>query len=137
MKDGNPPNIFRLKKACADCPFRSDVNRYLSPESAQEKADALREGYPFHCHKTLNYGTDTGMPEQKPGTQMCAGAIRTLQAENQTNLIMSLGRMIGTYDEETLANDTSPIYGGLNEWVESYKSPYSQRNDGEGSDLAT
>lgn len=135
--ENKPPNIFRLKKACADCPFRADVHPYLTVESAQEKADSLRDGYGFHCHKTLDYGTDTGIPENKPGTQMCAGAIRTLQAEHNENLIMSLGRMLGNYDEKTLADDTAPIYGGLNEWVDSYKNPYPKRDSGQGGAVAT
>ncbi len=66
-----------VKKPCIHCPYRRDVEPFLTPERGEELAYAAENPYnTFHCHKTLesdDEGTFVGN-----SSKICAGFL-TLQ----------------------------------------------------------
>ena len=109
---------YTLKSPCKDCPFRSDVARYLSPERAQE---IMRESYEdsnFYCHKTVDYSDDSdGRIAEK--SRVCAGFLVTMEKEGRANQPTRIAERIGLYDRAEMDMD-APTYDSMQEWVRSY-----------------
>lgn len=63
-----------VKKPCAHCPFRRDVEPFLHPERAEEIAYSAQNPYSeFHCHKTIDYDEDDGEGLVTDKSLICAG----------------------------------------------------------------
>ena len=103
---------MRLKKVCADCPFRRDRDFLgLSQERVREIADSLRMGETFQCHKTV-YGR--GEREQ-----LCAGALSTMEREGNPHQVVQVMERLGIDVSSHLDSSAQPVYNSLDEWAES------------------
>lgn len=112
MTSGNP---FRLKKVCGDCPFRCDVPfEGLSSQRVAEIAASLRGGATFHCHKTLDYD-DEGDPVVE-SSQMCAGALATMEWGREPNQAVLIAERLGLYDPDEFDWESQPVHEGLDRW---------------------
>ena len=110
--NGSP---FRLQKVRADCPFRRDVPFHgLDTERVEEIAESLRAGASFHCHKTLDYDAD-GDPVVE-SSQVCAGALATMEKGREPNQSMRVAERLGLYDPEEFDWESQPVHDGLDDW---------------------
>lgn len=114
-------NPFRLKKVCADCPFRSDRPFPLGGQRAEEIADALKMGLSFNCHKTIVYGEDEQGRDTHGGDkqQFCAGALATIIKGGHANGVVQIAERLGLRDPDEFDHDAQPVYDNLDEWVEA------------------
>lgn len=53
------PQPYALTTPCAQCPFRSDIGAYLTPERVEEIERSL-ERSEFPCHKTTTHDDEDG-----------------------------------------------------------------------------
>lgn len=123
----NRNEVFRLKKVCANCPFRKDVPFFGLPESrVNDLRRRLNNGEPFHCHKTLDYSKlddefDDEVEDPSavvPQTQFCAGARATMQLGGTANVLLDLGRLLGVKTDGFDAQ-AQPVYLSINEWADA------------------
>lgn len=90
--------MFKLKRPCADCPFRrSMAGNYQLPSARLEE---IRTATAFQCHKTVDYSADSGDLEGRAGDkpQQCAGLMAALHASGQPNQIMQVAERLIGYD---------------------------------------
>jgi hypothetical protein len=115
---------YSLTAACAKCPFRTDVPKYLRPERAREIARSIQGGSDFPCHVTTVQSEDEdgmGRLEDKVGvSRVCAGAIATMEREGNPNQMLRIAERIGLYNPEKIIAADLPVYDSLNNWVRSY-----------------
>ena len=98
------PKGIKLCRSCADCPFRKDVQFYLSPERRTEIFWSLAVmGESFTCHK-LNSFDDSGEAVVGPKSQHCAGAMGFLHNIGCPNAAMQIGTRLGVWSPATLKN---------------------------------
>lgn len=102
---------FKLKKPCANCPFRT----VGAIELREGRLDGIIEGLieddhsSFHCHKTVHSERTGGEWTEEGGYQasgresMCAGAMIYLEKIGRPTVGMRLGRAFGIYDPAALA----------------------------------
>lgn len=114
-------NPFRLKKVCADCPFRADVPFYgLHPERVADIAQALRDGATFHCHKTVSYDLAEQHGEERSAatsqSQFCAGALATMEKGQEPNQIVRIAERLGLYVRDDFDWGGQPVFVGLDAW---------------------
>lgn len=115
---------FRLKKVCANCPFRADEDFHgLQPERVSDIAQALRDGAAFHCHATLDYSrSDRFDEDDEPlspvvkNSQFCAGALATMEQGEEVNQIVQIAERLGLYDPDGFDWENQPVFEGLDEW---------------------
>lgn len=94
--------MFKLKRACDDCPFRKSVR---FPLRRARVAEIVKGGVAFQCHRTL-WGA--GCEERGlngKGAQQCAGIMLMLHRSNQSNAIMRVGAFFGHFDPTKLVDD--------------------------------
>lgn len=99
---------FNLKKPCAHCPFRTDIEPFIHAERAEEICQSLVNGGSFACHKTLGHDDDGDtMVRQK--SEMCAGAMIMLEKIERPNQMMRICERLGQYDHRKL-DMSQPVY---------------------------
>lgn len=111
-------HAFTLTSPCKKCPFRTDSDAYLRPERYSEIASSLNQGSDFVCHQTIDYNDDDeGESQASIGSrsQMCAGAMATLEKQNTPTQSMRVAERMGLYDASKL--EDAPVYDSLAEWV--------------------
>lgn len=120
---------FRLKRPCANCPFRVDVPPYLRPERAQEIATSIANGATFACHKTT-VCDDEGEGElvAAPTSQMCAGAMVAMAKSEQANQAMRIAMRLGILDPDQLDLD-APVVGSLTGLVDHHAGEPDEDED--------
>lgn len=84
------PDPFALKRPCGNCPFRTDPVPFLDQERAKDIADSLAADASFHCHKTVDYGSEDGTWEITPESKHCAGALIVLEHKENPNQMMRI-----------------------------------------------
>lgn len=110
---------FELRKPCANCPFRTDIEFYLGESRAKEIADGItKKGQTFTCHKTLDYDGE-GNTVVGSKSQHCAGALIMLEKTERPNQMMRIAERLGLYDHTKL-DMNSPVF----ENAESFKANY-------------
>jgi len=113
--------MFKLKKVCDDCPFRSDIRPYIRPDRAEEISDALlvNDGW-FSCHKTT---TSIGKTNRDKGAQHCVGAILFSEKQGYANQMMRIAERFGDYDknEIELVNKDVPIYDSPEQFIDAQR----------------
>ncbi|WP_427007075.1 hypothetical protein [Pseudarthrobacter sp. H2] len=114
-----PFRPFALKRPCGNCPFWSDGTPFLDRERARDIADSLHADASFHCHKTLQYGSEDGTGEVTEDSKHCAGALITMEREGHANQMMRIGERLGFYDPSAMAMD-SPVHDSLAERVATH-----------------
>jgi hypothetical protein len=104
---------FDLTKPCDNCPFRKDVEGYLTPARAEEIANDL-ERATFQCHKTTKAGGAS------PGTtaQHCAGALIAMAKSDRLGDMQQVAERLRLYDPSRL-DLTAPV-GTLHEFIEHH-----------------
>lgn len=118
---GKTRRPFALRRPCADCPFRSDIEFHLHPDRAVEIADSLRSNEAFNCHRTLDYQDDG--PQYVERTNFCAGALKTVLngGDLRYNAPMQIAERLGLFDPSKLQEDM-PVFGDLDAWVDHIRS---------------
>jgi len=105
---------FNLKKPCSDCPFRCDVEPYLTKDRVLDICNAMiSEQKTFACHKTT--GID-GEKYKKSAVEHCAGALVFLETLNRPNQMMRIADRLGYYDRTKL-NMKSPVFKTVKKMV--------------------
>lgn len=101
--------MFRLKRPCANCPFRKVGAIELRPGRLQGIIDKLvtDDWSHFQCHDTVHGtlgGTWSAQGRYRASGQeaMCAGAAIYLEKARQPTVGMRLGRALGFYDPNVL-----------------------------------
>lgn len=123
MSSTTPVRPFKLKRPCKNCPFRSDIDKYLRPERVAEIAESLYDGAEFPCHETTEHFEGEDGWEERLVTStsaFCAGALITMEKEGFSNQMVRIGERLGLFNVEDLKMD-SPVYDSLAEWVASFR----------------
>ena len=111
---------YNLKKPCANCPFRDDIDPFITQERAEEIAESLSlQQLDFPCHKTVDYSGDDG-GRIKDKSEMCAGAMIMLEKEGRPTQMMRISERLGMYDASSLEMD-SAVYSDCDEFVEAHE----------------
>lgn len=119
---------FKLRKPCANCPFRTDRPFYLHRDRAAEIAQALQGGSTFTCHKTTidapeaDWDDAGGDRIDGPNAQMCAGALVVMEREDAPNQMMRIAERLGMYDRRKL-DMAAPVPDSLAAWVRGFGGP--------------
>lgn len=126
-----------MTEPCQQCPFRTDIEPYLTPERAREIADGLvSRQATFACHKTVTHvdpddsDTDDDGYRVTANEQHCAGAMIVLERANKPNQMMRICERIGQYDRRKL-NMAAPVFRSLAAFVAAQKER-RKRGQGEG-----
>jgi hypothetical protein len=121
--------MFKLKRPCKNCPFRSDIEPFITPGRAVEIAESIVRGDSFFpCHKTIDYSTEecdengTPLPYKlQQENNFCAGALILYEkCGSGANRNMRIGQLFGLYDPKKL-DMTSPVYESIEAMVDSHK----------------
>lgn len=120
MENGNGP--YRLTSPCPNCPFRTDIMQFLTPERIRELERALIRGE-FHCHKTVDYYPQNNSNEEdaEPSVEHaahCAGALILLEKLNMPSQMMRIAERFGMYDHKKL-DMKAPVYDSFDEMYEA------------------
>lgn len=111
---------FTLRKPCANCPFRSDIDGFLRPDRAAEIVHTITVGDgTFSCHKT-NDIDDEGETIETQKTQHCAGALIFLEHDDNPNQMMRIAERLGIYDRHKL-DMTAPVFKTAKDFIEAQK----------------
>ena len=104
---------FNLKKPCEKCPFRTDVDPYITYGSALEKLKGITEGQgTFTCHKTLR--------KSDSDQEHCGGALIFLESIEQSNQMMRISERLGLYDYKKLDMD-QPVFKSTAEFINHFR----------------
>jgi hypothetical protein len=109
--------IFKLKRPCATCPFRTDVDGYLRRGRAIEIATSIANGAIFSCHKTVEYELD-----EEPITKessFCAGALLVMENEGAPNQAVRMAERMGLYDAAAM-DRSAPVVASFAAFVEHH-----------------
>jgi hypothetical protein len=91
--------MFRLKRPCANCPFRKGQGAYFALN--RQRLEEIRKAPAFQCHKTVDYSDDEGpAPGDKP--QQCAGLLAVLRNSKRLNAIGQIADRLGYLNLEEL-----------------------------------
>lgn len=109
-----------------NCPFRTDVNPYITAARVREIEDSLERGQ-FYCHKTTDMDRFDG-EEDGNGSfynpsgeeQDCAGALILLEKEERPSQMMRISERLGFYDMRKLNMD-APVYDSFAEMIEAHQ----------------
>jgi hypothetical protein len=116
------PNPFKLRGPCVDCPFRKDGAISLAPGRFEAIVETLvaNDYSTFFCHKTVHNGRtggewdDDGNYEASGQESMCAGAIIYLEKLARPTVGMRIGRVLGLYPPDHLAQHFDTIIDPVN-----------------------
>ena len=102
---------YDLKSPCPHCPFRNDINPYLTAERVEEIRESLDRGT-FTCHETtVEVDCDDGGGEMKdgPNAQHCAGALILMEKCGESSQMTRIAERLGMYNHKKLNMD-SPVF---------------------------
>lgn len=106
---------YKLRRPCAECPFRTDVPPYLTGVRAADISIALLRGSEFACHETTEHD-DEGEAHTTPDSMFCAGALIVLEKMDQPNQMMRIAERLEMYDRTKLFMD-SPVHEDLDGFI--------------------
>jgi hypothetical protein len=111
---------FDLKKPCSTCPFRHDVQPFLTlPRAKEILGEIIDEDKTFSCHKHNSFDDDGDVRETK-NSQHCAGALILLERANRPNQLMRIAERIGYYDRRKI-DMTAPVYSSKTAMLAAYR----------------
>jgi hypothetical protein len=129
--------MFKLRRPCANCPFRTDVPGYLRRSRAVEIAQGIAGGSIFPCHETTENAVDddgNDIRVQVDTSQFCAGAVIAMEKMEQPNQALRMAERFGIYDPAMMDMD-APVVSSFVEFVdhhgESMESLVAQCRDEE------
>lgn len=112
---------YDLTTPCKDCPFRSDIEPFVSAARAREILDG---GAEFACHKTVKYGDEVNEEGEEIAdtskSQHCAGVLIILEKEEQPHQMMRICERLGMYDARKLDMD-APVYETIEDAVHAHR----------------
>lgn len=103
---------FARVKPCKKCPFRTDVEPYLTQDRVTEIVTDVANGAPFWCHETtVMVEDDEDGSEMAPdeNSAVCAGSIIVMEKMDQPNQYLRIAERVGAYDRERMHMD-SPVH---------------------------
>lgn len=111
---------YALTTPCKDCPFRTDIRAYLTPERVEEIEQSLVRAE-FPCHKTtrVSDGDDDdcegGSCYTPSGKEIhCAGALILLEKLKRPSQMMRISERLGMYDRRKL-DMAAPVFDSFEE----------------------
>lgn len=107
---------FDLKRPCKGCPFRADIEPYLTKSRAEEIATVLLQDGTFSCHEHNGFDDD-GDTFEGERAQHCAGAMIFLEHQDAPNQMMRIAERIGMYDRTQLDMD-APVFEDEESFIE-------------------
>lgn len=116
---------FNVKKPCDKCPFRKDIEPYITAARALEIIHALKSGASFSCHETVEYGDmedeeGEAISINRSDESFCAGALIMVEADGDgPNQIMRIAERLGMYDHKKL-NGEQLVYNSFTEMIARY-----------------
>lgn len=111
---------FGLTSPCRDCPFRTDVRPYLTPERILEiRAGLVRSTFP--CHKTTQFD-DEGEHAPSDNEMHCAGALILKEKLGEASQMMQIGERLGLYNASKLNMD-APVFDTFEEMARVQPKP--------------
>lgn len=114
-----------MRRPCAKCPFRCDIEPYLRPGRVRELRSQLLvrgEAY-FTCHETTVQSEDEdGEMVDGPNAQHCAGALILLEKSNAPTQLMRIFERLGSYDRSKLEMD-SPVFDTFGQMERAMRQP--------------
>lgn len=112
-------DMFRLKRPCANCPFRKTGAIELRPGRLQGIVNDLLvdDWSSFSCHKTVYPVDDADSSSNQPEAResMCAGAAIYLQKVGRPSVGMRLAQSMGILDAKGLEAQSSTVIEPLAE----------------------
>ena len=102
---------FDLTTPCGECPFRNDINGYLTTARVKQlKKDVVNGEKTFACHKTV----------YSPGTteHHCAGALILLKKLNKHGRMLQIAERLGLYDPSKL-DMSAPVFDSFEEMIDA------------------
>lgn len=124
-----PTTPYTLTTPCKNCPFRSDIQPYLTTARAQNISDDLDDAT-FYCHKTLDYdrAEEDTLDDEGPDdsriignrARACAGAMILMEKEERPNNPMRVAERLGIYDHTRLDMD-APVYDTAQDWIDAQR----------------
>ena len=118
---------FTMTDPCPKCPFRTDIEPFLTKGRAKEISDALLRDQTFQCHATVNYAkadddgeVDSLVAASEPNAQHCAGAMIMLEYMNRPNQMMRICERIRCYDRRKL-NMEAPVFKTTTGFIKAHK----------------
>jgi hypothetical protein len=129
---------FTMTAPCPKCPFRTDIDPFLSLGRAVEICDAITRGQQtFQCHKTVDYNKadDDGEVEShvaasEKNAQHCAGAMIMLERMEQPNQMMRICERLGMYDRRKLEMD-APVFKSAREMIAAHRKSNARSGNGD------
>lgn len=107
-------NVFNLKRPCAHCPFRTDIDPFITGARARDIATSLAQDASFPCHETVEHDDD-GERVYSRNEQHCAGAAIVLLKTGRPNQMMRIGMRTG-WNPDCMQMD-APVYESLGSFV--------------------
>lgn len=102
--------MFKLKRPCANCPFRKDTGGVFG--LPRERLDEIVTAPAFQCHKTVDYDNfEDDELRQGEHPQQCAGLMAVLHREDMPNQIMQVAERLGAFDPSKLDPDNEAFDG--------------------------
>lgn len=103
-----------IKKPCKNCPFRSDIQAYLTKDRIDlMERELIKEQKSFSCHKTVNYKKKfEGQITNK--SKHCAGAAILLLKNGTPNQMMQVASRLGWSSLDDYEMD-SPVFNTFKE----------------------
>lgn len=109
---------FDLKKPCPQCPFRTDIKPFITPERSEDICESLLSGRDFPCHKTTG-SDDEGETTVESNSKMCAGAMIMLEHMKRPTQMMRISERLGIYDYKKLEM-SSPVYEHVHDMIDRH-----------------
>lgn len=118
---------YDLKRPCALCPFRTDIEPYIRGDRAVEIAEHLSRGE-FSCHQTTVDSEDEDGESDRvdgPDSQHCAGALIMLEAEGCPSQMMRIVARLKKPDGSRMYDPTkldmsAPVYQSRADFIEAH-----------------
>lgn len=111
---------YNLTKPCKHCPFRNDIDPFLTPERAESIYNSLARGATFACHKTVDYSDDDGEGRETKKSEHCAGALIMLEHMDEPNQMMRIAERLGMYDRTKL-DMGAPVFDDAWDWIDAHE----------------
>jgi hypothetical protein len=111
--------LFKIKKPCEHCPFRRDVEPFLTTARAEDLGRQLHgdDQSWFACHETTGVKGPKRVPRAKQSH--CAGAMIVLWREKRTNVATRLALVFGMISREQL-DAPAPVFDSMEEFVKHH-----------------
>lgn len=111
---------FSLTKPCSQCPFRSDIEPFLTKDRAAEICRSL-ERKSFNCHKTIDYSDEdieSDRREMGPDEIHCAGALILMEKADRRGDMQQIAQRLGLYDPSKL-DMSAPVFETFEKMIEA------------------